>query len=149
MSLMSRLQMLSSRRTEDLCDCFLSVPPGWTWWSTPSKTFPPVFLQGSPSEPCWSECTHSYSPSTWAPLFPTFFRRENPHDAVVLHPKNVGKSLDTLPAYRYRQNRCSCRSCLRDSKLCACVAWSAPARCVGPLSWRRGSHIWILKTSYP
>uniref|UniRef100_A0A8K9V7Q0 hydroxymethylbilane synthase n=1 Tax=Oncorhynchus mykiss TaxID=8022 RepID=A0A8K9V7Q0_ONCMY len=24
-------------------------------------------------------------------------KRENPHDAVVLHPKNTGKSLDTLP----------------------------------------------------
>ncbi|XP_047450288.1 hydroxymethylbilane synthase, b isoform X2 [Mugil cephalus] len=24
-------------------------------------------------------------------------KRENPHDAVVLHPKNVGKTLDTLP----------------------------------------------------
>lgn len=29
------------------------------------------------------------------------FRRESPHDAVVLHPKHVGKTLDTLPENRY------------------------------------------------
>lgn len=38
-----------------------------------------------------------------------FFRRENPHDAVVLHPKNAGKSLDTLPANRYGHDRRSRR----------------------------------------
>ncbi|CAF87716.1 unnamed protein product, partial [Tetraodon nigroviridis] len=26
-------------------------------------------------------------------------KRENPHDAVVLHPKNAGKTLDALPAH--------------------------------------------------
>uniref|UniRef100_A0A671UIL7 hydroxymethylbilane synthase n=1 Tax=Sparus aurata TaxID=8175 RepID=A0A671UIL7_SPAAU len=34
--------------------------------------------------------THCYLP-------PAAFRRENPHDAVVLHPKHVGKTLETLP----------------------------------------------------
>lgn len=32
------------------------------------------------------------------------YRRENPHDAVVLHPSHAGKTLDTLP-----ENRCSQR----------------------------------------
>ena len=33
---------------------------------------------------------------------PALLRREDPHDAVVLHPKNAGKSLDALPNKRYQ-----------------------------------------------
>ncbi|CAB1347553.1 unnamed protein product [Coregonus sp. 'balchen'] len=38
-------------------------------------------------------------PTTLPPGFTigAVLKRENPHDAVVLHPKNMGKSLDTLP----------------------------------------------------
>ncbi|XP_030007844.1 porphobilinogen deaminase isoform X1 [Sphaeramia orbicularis] len=38
-------------------------------------------------------------PTTLPPGFTigAVLKRENPHDAVVLHPKNVGKTLDTLP----------------------------------------------------
>ncbi|XP_038548716.1 porphobilinogen deaminase-like isoform X1 [Micropterus salmoides] len=38
-------------------------------------------------------------PTTLPPGFTigSVLKRENPHDAVVLHPKNVGKTLDTLP----------------------------------------------------
>ncbi|XP_008306975.1 porphobilinogen deaminase isoform X2 [Cynoglossus semilaevis] len=38
-------------------------------------------------------------PTTLPPGFTigAVLKRENPHDAVVLHPKNAGKSLDTLP----------------------------------------------------
>ncbi|XP_041733295.1 porphobilinogen deaminase isoform X1 [Coregonus clupeaformis] len=38
-------------------------------------------------------------PTTLPPGFTigAVLKRENPHDAVVLHPKNKGKSLDTLP----------------------------------------------------
>ncbi|KAM9853789.1 porphobilinogen deaminase-like isoform 2-T2 [Aulostomus maculatus] len=38
-------------------------------------------------------------PTTLPPGFTiaAVLKRENPHDAVVLHPKHVGKSLDTLP----------------------------------------------------
>jgi hypothetical protein len=32
--------------------------------------------------------------------FPSFPRRENPCDAVVFHPKFVGKTLETLPERR-------------------------------------------------
>ncbi|TNN01467.1 hypothetical protein fugu_010849 [Takifugu bimaculatus] len=39
-------------------------------------------------------------PTTLPPGFTigAVLKRENPHDAVVLHPKNAGKSLDALPA---------------------------------------------------
>lgn len=37
------------------------------------------------------------------PLPPVAFRRESPHDAVVLHPKHRGQTLDTLPENRYGQ----------------------------------------------
>ncbi len=46
---------------------------------------------------------HLSSWNTHCPLPPPVFRRENPHDAVVLHPKNMGKTLDTLPENRYSQ----------------------------------------------
>ncbi|XP_071378548.1 porphobilinogen deaminase-like isoform X2 [Centroberyx affinis] len=38
-------------------------------------------------------------PTTLPPGFTigAVLKRENPHDAVVLHPKNMGKTLDTLP----------------------------------------------------
>lgn len=32
--------------------------------------------------------------------FPSVSRRENPYDAVVFHPKFVGKTLETLPEKR-------------------------------------------------
>lgn len=70
-----------------------------------------------------------------------FLRRENPHDAVVLHPKNAGKSLDTLPANRYghdRRSRCHRRLGLILT-LCLCSV-------IGTSSLRRAAQ---LKKRFP
>uniref|UniRef100_A0A4W5P778 hydroxymethylbilane synthase n=1 Tax=Hucho hucho TaxID=62062 RepID=A0A4W5P778_9TELE len=59
------------------------------------------FLKSLCSEMLVDLVVHSLKdlPTTLPPGFTigAVLKRENPHDAVVLHPKNMGKSLDTLP----------------------------------------------------
>lgn len=78
-------------------------------------SLPPGFTIGAVLK--WDLCStplHFFEFLVFPNVISCFFRRENPHDAVVLHPKNAGKTLDALPASRYRRNRRSRRRCLTD-----------------------------------
>lgn len=76
------------------------------------------------------------------------FRRETPHDAVVLHPKNVGKTLDTLPEKRYSQtdcsSRCDCFYLSPKSKFCQTSVMLCSV--IGTSSLRRAAQ---LKKRFP
>lgn len=78
-----------------------------------------------------------------APLFPAD-RRESPYDAVVLHPRNAGKTLQTLADKRYSEVASHC-SCLFSS-LVVKPFMLPPHSVIGTSSLRRAAQ---LKKRFP